>query len=785
MVGMRRTSSLFAPVRRLARVALLALATVVASPMWPAAAPAHASTLPYTGAVAVDGMGGAMCTLMNDATVDCWGLGPVALGTDWVPISRSVPVTVKDVVNVAEVSVGWMTACVRHTGGTATCWGYEASNYTPGNYSDTITTPEVVAGLTNAVDIAAGFEFGCAVVSGGTVKCWGRNEFGQTGQPTSTPIVTTATTVPGLTNVVAITAGHSFVCARRSDETARCWGANAQGQLGRGTTDPSPTPVSPTGLSNVLSIDAGLAHACAIVQDGNGEIVRCWGSSSAGQVGDTSQAFFTTPNTSLTSLTDASSLALGVMNTCVIRQTGALACLGSNAFGQAGTGSYQPTFTVNPSAVPGLTGVVSAAVGTGTICALASGSLSCWGYNYAGSLGSGDNAMSVASPQPVVVGVPEFSPLDPARLLDTRPSGVTVDGVGQQGGVVAAGATVELVVAGRGGVSATARAVALNVTAVNPGAGGFVTVWPCDQSKPLASNLNVVAGVTRANLVVVKVPSSGVFSGKVCLSPSVSTHLLADVSGYMSLLSPFVGVTPQRLVDTRPGGETVDGVHDKGGVLTANQQYYFQISGRGGVPVGADAAVVNVTAVNPAGTGFVTVWPCSGAAPTASNVNVKAGVNVANLVFAKLDAGGGICVKASVGTHLIVDLAGYMPDGSGYEPMVPFRLMDTRPSGVTVDGMYQGGGPQLSGGAWVGRGTVVVARTLVLNVTVVNPAAGGYITVYPCREGQPPNASNVNFAAGVTTPNAVVVKVGSWDSVCFVASTAVDVIIDLQGVYAY
>ncbi len=143
----------------------------------------------------------------------------------------------------------------------------------------------------------------------------------------------------------------------------------------------------------------------------------------------------------------------------------------------------------------------------------------------------GESIVIVSSaPAPEVV--PAVVPVVPARLLETRsgPSNVTVDHQFEGDGRVAAGGVVELTVADRGGVPADASAVLLNVTAVGPDAAGFVTVWPCGVVRPLASNVNYVAGQVVPNAVLAKV---GV-GGKVCVFSRAGTDLVVDVNGYAS-----------------------------------------------------------------------------------------------------------------------------------------------------------------------------------------------------------------------------------------------------------
>ena len=122
-----------------------------------------------------------------------------------------------------------------------------------------------------------------------------------------------------------------------------------------------------------------------------------------------------------------------------------------------------------------------------------------------------------------------FTGLNPARLLDTRPSGTTTDGVSAGGGARPAGSTYELLVADRGGVPAGARAVVLNLTITEGSGPGYVSVVPCGQPTPVASSLNYDAGTTRANVTIADVDADG----KVCLFTATSpVHLVVDVAGY-------------------------------------------------------------------------------------------------------------------------------------------------------------------------------------------------------------------------------------------------------------
>ena len=273
-------------------------------------------------------------------------------------------------------------------------------------------------------------------------------------------------------------------------------------------------------------------------------------------------------------------------------------------------------------------------------------------------------------------------------------------------------------------------------------------------------------------------------------------ELLEIASGHYAVVSAaaevpdrdYVPRSPARLVDTRPGATTVDGDDAGGGVRPAGSTLEVAVTGRGGVDADAGAVALNVTATEPAGAGYVTVYPCGTEQPNASNVNFEAGVTIANSVISKIGAGGAVCIFTSQQTHLIIDANGDYPAGSSYVATAPARMLETRAGGSTADGQQLGGGPVGAGSATIvqiaGRaGVPADAAAVVLNVTVTEPASPGYISVYPCG-GDPPNSSNVNYTVGLTIANMVIAKVGDNGSVCVYAQSALHLVVDVAGYFA-
>jgi hypothetical protein len=237
-----------------------------------------------------------------------------------------------------------------------------------------------------------------------------------------------------------------------------------------------------------------------------------------------------------------------------------------------------------------------------------------------------------------------------------------------------------LTVAGRGGVAGNATTAVLNVTVTDSLGDGYVTVFPCGSPLPLASTVNYVTGATAANGVVARIGAAG----QVCLFTSNAAHLIVDVNGTFPQAAAFSSLVPARLMDTRTEGETVDGSLVDLGVRPGGSVIQVPVAGRGGVAADASAAVLNVTATESEGEGYVTVFPCGSPRPLASSVNFTAGVTVANAVVARIGAGGNVCLFVSVSTHLIVDVSGFFAwngSGSGTSDSVDIPTSDDIPFG--------------------------------------------------------------------------------------------------------
>jgi hypothetical protein len=263
--------------------------------------------------------------------------------------------------------------------------------------------------------------------------------------------------------------------------------------------------------------------------------------------------------------------------------------------------------------------------------------------------------------------VPAGSPLvmlsEPRRFADTRKPG-------DEAGIrLRAGETRSVRIAGRLGVPADAAAVVFNATAVDPDRSGFLTVFPCGRGTPGTSTLNFTRGAVVPNLVTTAVGAGG----SVCFYAIADVDLVADVAAFVPAGASGVELlpAPERIFDTRNGRGGATGPL---GPSTTR----VQVTGIAGVPAGALAAIVNLTATESGAAGFVVAWPCDQPRPLASNLNFLPGQNVANFAAVRLAADGSLCLSSNTTVHGIVDVAGSVASASAFVPLTPVRIGDTR-----------------------------------------------------------------------------------------------------------
>jgi alpha-tubulin suppressor-like RCC1 family protein len=787
-------------------------ALVVSSGSAPGAGAEQASGSAGVGrtiAGALDSGGNHSCAILGDGGVRCWGRGAsgrlgygstadvgddeavTALGSVYLGAGRTA----------TSISAGDSSTCAIRDDGNVLCWGANdvgqlgrgdvqsiGDNELPGNYP-----PVALAPGRTARAVSVGYAHACAILDDGSVRCWGYGGAGALGYGNITnigddepPSAAGPVYLGNGRTATAITTGTNTTCAILDDGSVRCWGRGGSGALGYGNTQNIGDGELPGSVGTVFlgagrtakAIAAGSEHVCAILDTGD---VRCWGIGVAGRLGygntdtigddetpgsvpvvDISPAPFVNgfglpaglgsarPQGLSVFDLDALSITTGASHTCVTTSVGTVSCWGYGASGALGRGT---TASIGDNEKPADAGTaviqaglsaVSVTAGAQTTCAvLSNGRVKCWGEASFGALGH--QSTQDLGDDEALAGAP----------------------VVELGG---------LVVAQLGFAAApTARATSTGVV-VNWVVAATLTA-PSGISVTLSNGRSVSLPASASSATFDGIPAGSSISALVeLLGPTpVSARAETVVSG----TNAFVPLPPQRILDTRSG------VGAPPGRVAADSEVALAVLDRAGVPASGVAAIIlNVTATDAGGSGFVTAYPAGIARPEASNLNLESvGQTIPNLVTVGLGQGGLVTLYTSVSTHLLADVAGYYTAAPQSQaagrlvPVDPTRVLDTR---------SDSGGPIAGGSARelrvTGIGGVPTAgvSALVLNVTATGAEGRGYMTVFP--SGSPrPEASNLNFAVGQTVPNQVIVPVGVGGNVSMFASATTHVVVDVAG----
>ncbi|WP_159425560.1 PKD domain-containing protein [Streptomyces sp. fd1-xmd] len=274
----------------------------------------------------------------------------------------------------------------------------------------------------------------------------------------------------------------------------------------------------------------------------------------------------------------------------------------------------------------------------------------------------------------------------------------------------------------------------------------------------------------------------GQYTVKVTVADPANQAEVVNEFQVMTAGSDFVAHTPTRLLDTRDGTGAVRGK------VPAYGSTRVKVGGSGAIPEGVTAVALNVTVTNTTSAGHITAFAEGTERPTTSNVNFEAGQSVPNLVIVPVGKNGHVELanRGAESVDLIADVTGYFTraDAAGYTPMTPVRFVDTREGLGTTRGRLAGQqtfGTKISGLRAVPEGITAVA----LNVTVTGPGEAGHLSVFP-GGGNVPITSNLNFTAGQTIANAVIVPVGPDGTINIRNGSwaGTDVIVDVVGYYS-
>ncbi|WP_078622195.1 PKD domain-containing protein [Streptomyces sp. NRRL S-244] len=324
----------------------------------------------------------------------------------------------------------------------------------------------------------------------------------------------------------------------------------------------------------------------------------------------------------------------------------------------------------------------------------------------------------------------------------------------------------------------TARGISLNVNLYNgvPVAHEVTIAWGDGTTDTITMNGGEARGHNKHTY-----PRPGDYTITVTATDSVNKVQAVNRLAFSTAGSFFVPHTPTRLLDTRSG---VGAAKAKVGAYSS---VWMKVAGKGKVPAGAAAVVLNVTVTNTTAGGHVSVYPAGKQRPESSNMNYVAGQTVPNQVIVPVGKDGYVELYNGGwnAVDLIADVTGYFDRSAndGYTSLNPVRFVDTREGLGAARGQVAGQGTfgvQITGKSGIPAGVSAVA----LNVTVTNPREAGHLTVFPSGQTAP-TTSNLNFTAGQTIANSVIVPVGADGKITVRngAWAGTDVIVDVVGYY--
>jgi len=374
---------------------------------------------------------GSMCAIASDNNAYCWGRGSSGRLGNGTSNDSNVPVAVttsgalagKTIKQIVASLSGYM--CAIASDNNAYCWGSGLNGQLGNGVSSNSTVPVAVttSGALSGKTIkqlVVGVNFTCAIASDSNAYCWGTSSYlgnGASGNSNVPVAVTTSGALAGKT-VKQLVASDNNVCVIASDSNAYCWGSGLNGQLGNGASGNSNVPVAVTtsgALAGKTVKQLALSESgymCAIASDNN---AYCWGSGSAGQLGNGASGNSNVPvavttSGALAGKTIKQLLAPASSTMCAIASDNNPYCWGSGLNGRLGNGvssnsnSNVPVAVTTSGALAGKT-VKRLATSGYDVCTIASDdNIYCWGQGSDGQLGNG---VSSNSNVPVLVIRPE------------------------------------------------------------------------------------------------------------------------------------------------------------------------------------------------------------------------------------------------------------------------------------------------------------------------------------------------------------------------------------------
>ncbi|MGW0131589.1 beta strand repeat-containing protein [Streptomyces sp. NPDC003299] len=393
--------------------------------------------------------------------------------------------------------------------------------------------------------------------------------------------------------------------------------------------------------------------------------------------------------------------------------------------------------------------------------------------------------------------------ITPTRILDTRySSGLTyTSGVTAGTATIAADSVTTLKIAGdtvtsAAGTSSTVptsvTAVAIDVTAVNQTASGFVTAYADSTQRPITSSTNFTAASTTTGYQIVPVGTDG----KIDLyTHGSNVALIVDLTGYFTSDATLAGnqtytplTTATRALDTRLSIANTN--LSATGTVPANTAFTLKIAGVDPVPATATAVAINLTAADATGSGYLQAY-ATGATPTA----------MTSLTYDTTSALASMAADTAIGTNgtitisnhasataVLVDIVGYYTTsttGQTYHAISPTRLVDTRNGTGGATGAISANATYTLTQNTVQQVTTATTPALVTMLTEADATGTGYATAYPTNTTLPAT-SNLNWVSGAINANLAVTSTNSTSQISIYnhSNGNLNLVIDCSGYFS-
>lgn len=375
-----------------------------------------------------------------------------------------------------------------------------------------------------------------------------------------------------------------------------------------------------------------------------------------------------------------------------------------------------------------------------------------------------------------------FTPLAvPQRILDTRPGSASP---GVPLGPFAPSSIIDLPVPAVAG-AAPITAVAVSIVSVDSTVANYVQALPALNGRIGAyANLNVASpGQIKPNFAIVPTGSGGSIS----LFLPTGGNVIVDMMGWFSpaagasggagptavAAGRFVALTPERVLDTRSSGVRP----------VAGQT--ISIATPASVPADAAALVVNVTATDATGPGFLRLQPTGAGGLTTANGNYVVGVDSGTMGIVPFGNDHTVSVYTSNAAHVVADITGYITGASSpvgtaglFVPVSPGRAYDSRTPPNAVHDIASTRTISIAGPIGVPAGASAVSMNLAADAAV----AAGFLTASPAGEPRPV-VSNLNFPIGTPISNAGMVRLSTGGALDVFVNQTTHVIIDVNGYF--